>query len=154
MESNSSEVALQPKKEDSADKNLQILTKANELSHSVANITSQLNATANRALDVYENSQRVKRDVEALHAWSNVELAKIAAKYKSCELFLNKTFSERSQALEAFYKILDNAIENNDRESLIAAMRGMSDIVTSSPLQDFEKFAELYNDTSKPLLDF
>ena len=30
----------------------------------------------------------------------------------------------------------------------------MSDIVTSSPLQDFEKFAELYNDTSKPLLDF
>ena len=30
----------------------------------------------------------------------------------------------------------------------------ISSIVTKSPLDDFEKFVELYNDTSQPLLDF
>ena len=52
------------------------------------------------------------------------------------------------------YDALDVAIESNNREAIILAMKGMSEIVTSSPLSDFEKFVEVYNDTSRPLLDF
>lgn len=141
-------------KESRTDKAVRLMNGSNELCRTVTGLTQEVNVSVAHAMEVYKHSLQVKQNIAAINAATTVELNKIAAKYKSCELFLNKTFSERGQALEAFYKILDNAIENNDRESLIAAMRGMSDIVTSSPLQDFEKFAELYNDTSKPLLDF
>ena len=97
---------------------------------------------------------QLKRDVAAINAWTDVELARIVAKYKSCEAFLNKTFGEREKTLNKLYNALDVAIESNNREAIIGAMKGMSEIVTSSPLSDLEKFAEIYNDTSQPLLDF
>ena len=142
------------KKESRTDKAVRLMNGSNELCRTVTGLTQEVNVSVTRAMEVYNHSLQVKQNIAVIDSWTTVELNKIAAKYKSCELFLNHTFAERRATLEKFYKVLDTAIENNDRESLIAAMRGMSDIVTSSPLQDFEKFAELYNDTSKPLLDF
>ena len=69
-------------------------------------------------------------------------------------LLLEKTFGERDKALSKHYDLLDNAINSNDREMILVALHGISSIVTKSPLDDFEKFVELYNDTSQPLLDF
>ena len=135
------------KMENLADKGAKLMNSSIDLCNSATGFAQEANVSISRALEVYDH-------IAAIDAWTTVELGRIAAKYKSCELFLNRTFSERRATLEKLYKVLDLAIENNDRDSLIAAMRGMSDIVTSSPLQDFEKFAELYNDTSKPLLDF
>lgn len=34
------------------------------------------------------------------------------------------------------------------------AIQGISSIVTKTPLEDLEKLAQLYNDSSAPLLDF
>ena len=67
---------------------------------------------------------------------------------------MKQSFGERNQSLTRFYNTLDQAIANNDRELIIASMQNISNIVAESPLQDIEKFRELYNDTSKPLLDF
>ena len=142
------------KMENFANKGVKLMNSSIELCNSATGFAQEANISVTRALEVYDHSLQVKQNIAAIDAWTTVELGRITAKYKSCELFLNSTFSERRATLEKLYKVLDHAIENNDRDSLIAAMRGMSDIVTSSPLQDFEKFAELYNDTSKPLLDF
>lgn len=130
------------------------LTKANNFITSVNEFSSQLNIGADRLSQIYHQSMQLKRDIVAINAWTDVELAKIAAKYKSCEAFLNKTFGEREKTLNKLYNALDVAIESNNREAIILAMKGMSEIVTSSPLSDLEKFAEVYNDTSRPLLDF
>lgn len=123
------------------------LTKAN-------NFITSVNEFSDHLSQIYQQSMQLKRDVAAINAWTDVELAKIAAKYKSCETFLNKTFGEREKTLNKLYDALDVAIESNNREAIILAMKGMSEIVTSSPLSDFEKFVEVYNDTSQPLLDF
>ena len=130
------------------------LTKANNFITSVNEFSNQLNIGVDHLSQIYQQSMQLKRDVAAINAWTDVELAKIAAKYKSCETFLNKTFGEREKTLNKLYDALDVAIESNNREAIILAMKGMSEIVTSSPLSDFEKFVEVYNDTSKPLLDF
>ena len=130
------------------------LTKANNFITSVNEFSNQLNIGADHLSQIYQQSMQLKRDVAAINAWTDVELAKIAAKYKSCETFLNKTFGEREKTLNKLYNALDVAIESNNREAIIGAMKGMSEIVTSSPLSDLEKFAEIYNDTSQPLLDF
>ena len=142
------------KKDSRTDQAVKLMNKSTDLFNSATNLTNAGNITLTQVGELYNNSLKVKRDIAAINGWSNVELAKIAAKYKSCELFLNNTFGERRATLNKLYEVLDKAVENNDRESFIAAMKGMSDIVTSSPLEDFEKFAELYNDTSQPLLDF
>ena len=130
------------------------LTKANNFITSVNEFSNQLNIGVDHLSQIYQQSMQLKRDVAAINAWTDVELAKIAAKYKSCETFLNKTFGEREKTLNKLYDALDVAIESNNREAIILAMKGMSEIVTSSPLSDFEKFVEVYNDTSRPLLDF
>lgn len=111
------------------------------------------NITENIA-SVYNNSLQVERDVAVVKAWSEVKLAEVAAKYKLCESFLNQTFGERDKALSKHYDLLDKALETNNKDAIILAMQGISSIVTSSPLADLEKFAQLYNDTSAPLLDF
>lgn len=130
------------------------LTKANNFLTNVNEFSNQLNIGVDHLSQIYQQSVQLKRDVAAINAWTDVELAKIAAKYKSCEAFLNKTFGEREKTLNKLYNALDVAIESNNREAIIGAMKGMSEIVTSSPLSDLEKFAEIYNDTSQPLLDF
>lgn len=130
------------------------LTKANNFLTNVNEFSNQLTIGVDHLSQIYQQSMQLKRDVAAINAWTDVELAKIAAKYKSCEAFLNKTFGEREKTLNKLYNALDVAIESNNREAIIGAMKGMSEIVTSSPLSDLEKFAELYNDTSRPLLDF
>ena len=130
------------------------LTKANNFLTNVNEFSNQLTIGVDHLSQIYQQSMQLKRDVAAINAWTDVELAKIAAKYKSCEAFLNKTFGEREKTLNKLYNALDVAIESNNREAIIGAMKGMSEIVTSSPLSDLEKFAERYNDTSQPLLDF
>lgn len=130
------------------------LSKINNFITAANDFCNQANVGIEHITQVYQQSMQLKRDVAAINAWTDVELAKIAAKYKSCETFLNKTFGEREKTLNKLYDQLDKAIESNDRELIIMAMKGMSDIVTSSPLSDFEKFVDLYNNASKPLLDF
>lgn len=63
-------------------------------------------------------------------------------------------FGEREKALDVHYRTLDKAIESNDRELIVAAIQGISTIVTKTPLEDLERLAQLYNDSSAPLLDF
>jgi hypothetical protein len=130
------------------------LTKANNFLTNVNEFSNQLTIGVDHLSQIYQQSMQLKRDVAAINAWTDVELARIVAKYKSCEAFLNKTFGEREKTLNKLYNALDVAIESNNREAIIGAMKGMSEIVTSSPLSDLEKFAEIYNDTSQPLLDF
>ena len=45
-------------------------------------------------------------------------------------------------------------LNSNNENEVIEAMRAIAGIVTTSPLQDLEKFAQVYEDTSQKLLDF
>lgn len=110
--------------------------------------------TVNNIANVYHASMQVEKDVAAVKAWSGAKLAEVAAKYKLCEAFLNKRFGERDKALSKHYELLDKAIETNNKDAIILAMQGISGIVTSSPLADLEKFAQVFNDPAVPLLDF
>lgn len=97
---------------------------------------------------------KMHEQTEQLRLMTNVQLANITAKYEVTKEYMKQSFGERNQSLTRFYNTLDQAITNNDRELIIASMQNISNIVAESPLQDIEKFRELYNDTSKPLLDF
>lgn len=117
------------------------------------NLTGTLNQ-AERIASLYRDCQMVEAQTEQVKAWSQVEIAKTVAKYKSCQEFMYHTFGERDKALTKHFELLDKAIEGNDKDLIISALQGIGGIVTKSPLQDLEEFAKLYEDTSQPLLDF
>lgn len=110
---------------------------------------------ADRALEVWQESNRIEQNIAMIEAAKEVELQNIVAKFELCKEMLTQTFGQRQQGLNAHYQMLDKALGTNDREMIIASLKGISSIVASNPLEDFSKFIEAWNDKSKPLeLDF
>ena len=78
----------------------------------------------------------------------------LAGFFDISEQFFLDVFGERDAALGKHYDLLDKAVASNDKDLIIAAIKGISTIVTKSPLEDLEAFAKVFNDESQPLLDF
>lgn len=112
-------------------------------------------SVADRALEVWQESNRIEQNIAMIEAAKEVELQNIVAKFELCKEMLTQTFGQRQQGLNAHYQMLDKALGTNDREMIIVSLKGISSIVASNPLEDFSKFIEAWNDKSKPLeLDF
>ncbi len=109
----------------------------------------------NHIADVYQRSKEIDRDIQQIQSTKEVELRKIAYQYELCRKVIEGTFGQRQEGLQAHYKVLDKALENDDRDMIVAALKGISSIVVTNPLESFSKFIEAWNDKSKPLeLDF
>lgn len=123
-------------------------------------VTENVTATqvvdlGHKAMDIYNNSLMINRSIKELESKRDVELAKIVAKFEQGKDVLTKVFGERQGALGKHYEVLDKALASNDRELIIESLRGISSMVASRPLQDFNAFLEAWDDKSKPFeLDF
>ena len=120
----------------------------------VATIVSAICGTASTIAECHAVCSAARNRTRQIQMMTDVQIELITAKYKSFELLLNKVFGEREKALGVYYKSLDKAIQSNDRELIASSIVGISGIVTKTPLEDLERLAHLYNDTSAPLLDF
>lgn len=114
----------------------------------------QVMDVAQNVAGMYKDCMAIEAQTQKVKTWGDVEITKTIAKFKSTQDFLQKSFGERDEALRHHYAILDDAVAKNDREMIIAALKGISSIVTKSPLEDFDKFVAMYNDTTQPLFDF
>lgn len=122
---------------------------------------SDLVHSSERTIDAAQNIAGMFKEcivaqerTKQMQEWGKVEMAKTIAKFKTAQAFMEGTFGERDKALTKHYELLDKAVATNDRDLILASLQGISSIVTKSPLDDFQKFVELYNDTSQQLLDF
>ncbi len=110
-----------------------------------------------QAMDVYQTSLQVEQNIAAIRAASDVQLANITNKFEFCKNALEHVFQDRHSALSAHYAVLGDAMQSNDRELIIAALKGISSIVITSPLSDFKEIVSTWDGYSakKPLeLDF
>ena len=120
----------------------------------VNNMVNAASGLANNIVDVYARCREAEERSEQMRVWGQVKMAETVAKFKSCQMFLDRVFGERDAALGKHYDLLDKAVASNDKDLIIAAIKGISTIVTKSPLEDLEAFAKVFNDESQPLLDF
>lgn len=135
----------------------EIVVGVNESAMSISEMANSIGSSLDSATNIanmYKECVLAEERTKQMQVWGQVEIAKTVAKFKTAQDFMEKTFGERDKALSKHYDLLDDAIKSNDRDMILAALHGISSIVTKSPLDDFEKFVELYNDTSQPLLDF
>lgn len=110
---------------------------------------------ANNIVNVYQRSLEIDRDIQMIHATKDVELKKLAAQYELCKEVIQGTFGQREKGLQAHYQVLERALESNDREMIVASLKGISSIVVTNPLESFSNFIEAWNNKDKPLeLDF
>ena len=102
--------------------------------------------TINNVADVWKTSKIVEQNIAAINSKTTLELAKIASDYNKFHAALNHIFEGRNEVLNRTYELMDEALANNDREMIIHSLRAMSDIVTSRPFEDFDKFMDDWDD--------
>lgn len=98
-----------------------------------------LSADARVMAETYQQCREIECDIAAVEARRDTDLARIVANFQICREVLDKTFGERAKALDKHYETLDKALESNDREVIIAALHGISGIVTTNPLESFQE---------------
>lgn len=119
------------------------------------NIAKDGISTINNAIECWKQSIIIERDIAKLKTLETTTLAQIAADYKKTELALNLIFSERQNALDKNYKSLQYGLDNNDREVIVNSLHQIANIVTSKPLEDFDKLLKTWENDKQPLeLDF
>lgn len=108
-----------------------------------------------RIADLYEINKRNEAEIKKLETLSNLEIERMKTKYTFYQNALEMVMGQRDTALSAHYRVLNNAITDNNREEIIEALRGISNIVTNNPLESLANFARTIENPNATLeLDF
>ena len=110
---------------------------------------------ANKAVQVWQMNTQYKNEIKMLEIQSKERIAEMTMRYQLCRDVLSRVFSERQTALNAHYATLDKALGTNDRELIIASLKGISSIVETNPLESFKDFTKVLDNKDETLyLDF
>lgn len=141
----------------SAEQNNDLIGDLQEVGQSLSALVHSSERTLDAAQNIagmFHECMLAQERTKQIQEWGKIEMAKTIAKFKTAQAFMEGTFGERDKALVKHYELLDKAVASNDRDMILASLHGISSIVTKSPFEDFQKFVDLYNDTSQQLLDF
>jgi hypothetical protein len=97
------------------------------------------------SLSAYRDIRIIDRDIAETEARTVRAVETIRAQHASLRLAMSYVFSERQQVIEKHFDVVDAALATNDRELLIYALRGLGEVVASSPFADIEAFARALN---------
>ena len=110
---------------------------------------------ADKAVEVWRMNAQCQNDIKKLEVYSQIRIHEITAKYQLCRDVLSNIFAERQTALNAHYATLDQAMQSDDRELIIASLKGISSIVEKNPLESFKEFSRVFDNKDETLcLDF
>lgn len=112
-------------------------------------------ALMSQATAVWQQNQQMSYELAHRQLETQAQIYAMTQRYALMRDTLTAVFGERHQALSAHYQVLQRGLEQDDNELLLAAMRGISDIVTTNPLERFQEFkAQLSDPTAVLELDF
>jgi len=110
---------------------------------------------ANKCVDIWNMNSQCSNEIKKLEIQSKERIAEMTMRYQLCRDVLSRVFSERQTALNAHYATLDKALGTNDRELIIASLKGISSIVETNPLESFKDFTKVLDNKDETLyLDF
>lgn len=110
---------------------------------------------ANKYVDILKMNSQCSNEIKKLEIQSKERIAEMTMRYQLCRDVLSRVFSERQTALNAHYATLDKALGTNDRELIIASLKGISSIVETNPLESFKDFTKVLDNKDETLyLDF
>lgn len=109
----------------------------------------------NKIQETWTEHKRMSCHLKALEKQNDKEIRLMTMKYEQTREILQLVFGERQTALNAHYAALDDALKSDDREIILASLRGISSIVSQNPLESFSEFCKIWDNKDETLyLDF
>ena len=120
-----------------------------------SNMLSEHKDLLSQAFDAWNMNTKCKNEIKILELQSRERIVEMTQKYQLCRDVFAAVFSERQTALNAHYATLDKALQTDDKELIIASLRGISSIVEKNPLESFKEFSKVLDNKKETLfLDF
>lgn len=102
----------------------------------------------NVIVDYYKirEEERTKRTI--ITAQKEVYISKINSQKEFILKYLDKTFDERKENFDKFFKIVDNALQTNNLDQLTIGVNAITDLAKTSPFKDLSETMKALNDTN------
>ena len=105
----------------------------------------------NKLTDIWAENRRLDKQMQFLEMQNEKQILVLTKRYEMFRDILTAVFSERQVALSAHYKTLDNALASNDKELIIASLKGISSIVEQNPLSSLAEFTKILDNENDVL---
>lgn len=122
-------------------KNTPLMHKLSEVSHLIP--TQDVAACLKAISEARSEEARTRVEMEKVRASRDVALAAIVAKHDLYRRVFDYIFEERRDAIQKHFEIIDRGIASDNQELILGGLRGLGQIVASSPFTDLKALSEV-----------
>lgn len=121
----------------------------------VANFVSEHNQEFKEYASFYMENKRLNAQIDQMNQQNQITLRKIAEKYATQRLLIERVFGERAFALQAQYEALCKGLDNNDANIILPALKSISDVISQNPVEQIAAYTRALESSDDLLkLDF
>ena len=121
----------------------------------VANFVSEHNQEFKEYASFYMENKRLNAQIDQMNQQNQITLRKIAEKYATQRLLIERVFGERAFALQAQYEALRKGLDNNDANIILPALKSISDVISQNPVEQIAAYTRALESSDDLLkLDF
>lgn len=121
----------------------------------VANFVSEHNQEFKEYASFYLENKRLNAQIDQMNQQNQITLRKIAEKYATQRLLIERVFGERAFALQAQYEALRKGLDNNDANIILPALKSISDVISQNPVEQIAAYTRALESSDDLLkLDF
>lgn len=121
----------------------------------VANFVSEHNQEFKEYASFYLENKRLNAQIDQMNQQNEITLRKVAEKYATQRLLIERVFGERAFALQAQYEALRKGLDNNDANIILPALKSISDVISQNPVEQIAAYTRALESSDDLLkLDF
>ena len=100
-------------------------------------------------VQAHREQMATTQEIARIDAARECALAAIGSKYALLHKVFDRVFEERAHAIDKHFQIIEKGLKRNDRELILGGLRGLSEIVSSSPFGNVEQLGKLLESGTK-----
>lgn len=93
--------------------------------------------------EAYIENQTTQREIARIEAEKEVLITEITQKYEFYKRLFDQLFSERKLIMIKQFEIIDTGLETNNRDYILEGLKGLSQLVTTSPFADLKNLSNM-----------
>jgi hypothetical protein len=91
--------------------------------------------------EAHKENKATEQVIEKITAAKEVALTQITEKHALYREAFNRIFEERRDVIARLFQIIDQGIAGNDRDLILRGLKGLGDLVASSPFANLKELA-------------
>jgi hypothetical protein len=99
--------------------------------------------------ELYKEHEQTNREIKKYEETKNILVAEMNLHYQLIHDAMNRVFSERKETIDKFFGIIETGIKEKNDQYVLAGLKGVSEIVSTSPFSNLETLGNLLNSGKK-----